>query len=65
MAITRPICLVQVMTQVIYTIYNPGNTMALHFDGDFSQTGFQLAYFQVDPGEDNSVIPLMCPLHMT
>ena len=34
-----------------YDIYNPGSTMALRYEGTYNYDGFQLVYFQADPGK--------------
>ena len=34
-----------------YDIYNPGNTISLRYEGTYNDDGFQLVYFQADPGK--------------
>ena len=34
-----------------YSVYNPGNTMALRFEGYYDDLGFQIVYYQADPGK--------------
>ena len=34
-----------------WSIYVPGNELALRFEGDYDDPGFQLVYYQADPGD--------------
>ena len=34
-----------------WNIYTPGNELALRFKSDGTENGFQLVYYQADPGD--------------
>ena len=34
-----------------WSIYNPGNELSLRFESSEREPGFQLVYYQLDPGE--------------
>ena len=34
-----------------HEIYSPGNAMSLRYEGTYNYPGFQLVYFQADPGK--------------
>ena len=39
-----------------HEIYSPGNAMSLRYEGTYNYDGFQLVYFQADPGKP--VVPI-------